>query len=200
MVKSVLCDTPKDLIAERKRIGADRWDEMWNGVLHMPPMPNRVHQDFTSDLETWIRDHWARPFGNRVHREINLASVGGWPHDYRCPELVLLTPDRFHIDHNEYFEGPPLVVIEIRSPGDESYEKLEFYAELGVPETWIIDRDTRHPELFELKRGEYTEAISNEDGWLASRATGIRLRTKRPKKLLVQLGDDAKTRAALPET
>jgi Uma2 family endonuclease len=200
MVKAVLCDTPEEMLAQRKRIGADRWDEMWNGVLHMPPMPNRVHQDFNSDLETWIRDHWARPFGNRVHREINLASIGGWPDDYRIPDLLLLTPDRFYIDHNEYFEGPPLVVVEIHSPGDEAYEKLDFYAEIGVPEAWIIDRDSRKPEVFELKRGEYVAAAVNDEGWLVSRATGIRFRTKRAKKLLIQFGDDADSRTALPES
>jgi Uma2 family endonuclease len=199
MVKTVLCDTPEALLAERKRAGADRWDEMWNGVLHMPPMPTRRHQDFCSGLETWIRDHWARPFENRVHREINLASIGGWPHDYRCPDLVLVTPDRFEIDHDVYFEGPPLVVIEIHSPGDESYDKLGFYADLGVPETWIVDRDTRKPQVFELKRGDYVDAAAQDDGWIVSKATTIRLRPRRPKKLVLQLGSEARTSAVLPE-
>jgi len=199
MVKAVLCDTPEELLAQRKRSGADRWDEMWNGVLHMPPMPSRTHQDFVSGLETWIRDHWARPFGCRVHREINLASIGGWPNDYRCPDLVLLSPDQFHIDHDTYFEGPPLVAVELRSPGDESYDKLGFYADLGVPEAWIIDRDTRRPVLFELKRGEYVEVTAGTDGWFVSRATRIRFRTRRPKKLVLQLADDENTRAILPE-
>jgi hypothetical protein len=57
---------------------------------------------------------------------INLALLESWPHNYRIPDLVLLTPDRFHIDRDEYFEGAPTAVIEIRSPGDESIEKLPF--------------------------------------------------------------------------
>ena len=28
-------------------------------------------------------------------------------HAHRIPDLALLTPDRFHIDRNEYFEGAP---------------------------------------------------------------------------------------------
>jgi Uma2 family endonuclease len=199
-MKAVICDVPAEMLAERKRRGADRWDEMWDGVLHMSPAPAREHQDLLDELRNWLWKSWARPFGNRVHREVNLATIGGWPHDYRIPDLLLLSPDRFQIDHNEYFEGPPLVAIELHSPGDEAYEKLDFYAGLGVPETWIIDRESRKAQLFDLKRGEYVEVPADADGWLLSRATGIRLRTRRPKKLVLQLGDDASTRAVLPES
>ncbi|MBK9385290.1 MAG: hypothetical protein IPN34_10795 [Planctomycetes bacterium] len=30
---------PPEVLAWRKRIGADRRDEMWDGVLHMAPAP-----------------------------------------------------------------------------------------------------------------------------------------------------------------
>src|SRR5262245_38291646 len=108
-----------EVVAMRQRTGADRWDEMWEGVLHMPPMPNRQHQDFEFDLEAYLRRHWARALGAKVYHGINLASPGGWPDDFRVPDLVLLTPERFAIDHNEYFEGAPDAVVEIHSPGDE---------------------------------------------------------------------------------
>lgn len=198
-MKGVLCDVPQSLLNERRRTGADRWDELWDGVLHMTPSPSREHQDFQDELRTWIRNHWARPFGNRVHREVNLCMPGGWPNDYRIPDLMLLDPPRFGIDKNAYFEGPPLVVIEIHSPGDESYEKLDYYAELGVPEAWIIDRDTRKPEIYALERDGYLPIAANKEGWHVSRATGIRMKPRRPKKLLVQFADDETTAEILPE-
>jgi hypothetical protein len=34
-------------------------------------------------------------------------------------------------------------VVEIRSPGDESFEKLPFFDRIGVGEVLIIDRDTK---------------------------------------------------------
>jgi hypothetical protein len=78
------------MVSERRRTGADRWNEMRGGVLHIPPLTSRPHQDFCSALETWLRDRWARPHGNRVHREVNLASIGGWlvrqPCHRRSPE------------------------------------------------------------------------------------------------------------------
>lgn len=166
----------------------------------MPPAPNREHQDFLMTLGAWLQTHWAAALGNRVHGPINLASPGGWPNDYRIPDLVLLTPDRFGIDHNEYFEGAPTVVIEIRSPGDETVEKMPFYAKLGVPELWIIDRDTKAPELHLLREGQYQQQLPGTDGWLQSPATGIRLRPESGNKLALQVADEQRTRQVLPNS
>jgi hypothetical protein len=175
------------------------WDEMWEGVLHMPLVPNRMHQDFQWALETWLRAHWAEPLGSRVYHEVNLASIGGWPNNYRIPDLVLLTPDRFSIDHNEYLEGPPAVVVEIRSPDDETYEKLPFYAALGVPEAWVIDRDTKTPELYALERRDYTGLRAAEDGWLHSAMTGVQMRGEAGNRLAIQMGADPGSLRLLPD-
>ena len=75
---------------------------------------------------------------------------------------MLLTPDCFDIDRNEYFEGAPTVVVEIRSPGDETMEKLPFYAQIGVPEVWVIDRDTKESTLNCLHSGEYKKNPQNK--------------------------------------
>ncbi len=198
-MRAVMPDVPPQILQQRARTGADRWDEMWEGVLHMPPMPNREHQDLALALASWLRMHWAIPLGNRVHGPINVAARGGWPNDYRIPDLVLLTPDRFDIDHNEYFEGPPTVVIEVRSPGDETYEKIPFYAKLGVPEVWIIDRDTKVPALHLLHEGQYRQQPPDADGWLHSPATGVRLRAEPGDRFVIQIADDQRTRQLLPE-
>jgi Uma2 family endonuclease len=188
-------------IAERRKRGADRWDEVWNGVLHMPPSPTVHHQEFEFDLHSWLRTQWAKPRGCRIHHQVNLATPGGWPdRNYRIPDLVLLTPDRFHIDHNTHMDGAPLVVVEIHSAGDEAYEKLPFYAELGVPEVWIVHRDTKRPELFVLRGEQYMPLAAAADGWLRSEATGVELRAVDGPKLAVRLGGDDATYAELPRT
>jgi Uma2 family endonuclease len=199
-MKAVLCEVPADMLQWRSQIGADQWDEMWEGVLHMPPAPNRMHQDFQGELETWLRIRWAKPRGCKVYHDVNLASRGGWPEkDYRIPDFVLLTPDSSAVDHNEYFEGAPTAVIEIRSPGDETMEKLPFYAKLGVPEVWVIDRDTRTPSLYVLAGAEYEEQQLGHDQWLRSEATGIQFRAARGRQLEIQLVDRPDTAAKLPE-
>jgi Uma2 family endonuclease len=192
-------DIAPDFVTLRKRTGIDKFDEMWEGVLHMAPAPSRSHQDFHFGLLTWLRSHWALPCGNRVHGEVNVASPGGWPENFRIPDLVLLTPNCFDIDRDVYFEGPPTVVVEIRSPGDETMEKLSFYAELGVPEVWVLDRDTKGPELYVLRSGRYERQSPTAEGWLCSGATGVRLRGEPDNRLALQLSDNQTTYRLLPE-
>jgi len=40
-------------------------------------------------------------------------------------------------------EGRALLVVEIRSPGDETFDKLPFYERMGVAEMLVIDRDSK---------------------------------------------------------
>jgi Uma2 family endonuclease len=165
----------------------------------MTPAPNKRHTRLQVQIHNWLDEHWARPQGNQVDLSVNVASVGGWPHDYRIPDLVLLTPDRFSIDHEDYYEGAPTVVVEIRSPGDETWEKLSFYASLGVPEVWVIDRDTRVPQVLRLARGAYEETPADADGWVRSSITGVCLRAEPEGKLAMQMADDSATWRSLPE-
>ena len=90
-------------------------------------------------------------------------------------------------------------MVEIRSPGDESYEKLEFYAQLGVSEVWIIDRDRKTPEIHTLRAGHYTQPAANADGWVLSTVTGIELQAGAPGKLAMRLAGDESTREDLAE-
>jgi Uma2 family endonuclease len=188
-----------DIAKLRLQTGADRWDEMWDGVLHMPPMPNRFHQDLEGALESYLRQMWVRPTGWKVYHQINVASPGGWPNNFRVPDLVLLSPRRFAIDRNEYFEGGPDVVVEIHSPGDETYDKFDFYAGLGVPEVWVIHRDTLVPEIHVLKRKRYQKQRAVAGGWVRSPGTGIELAKGQAEKLAVRLKGDEGSRRDLPE-
>lgn len=165
----------------------------------MTPAPNKRHTRLQVRIHNWLDEYWARPLGNQVDLSVNVASVGGLPHDYRIPDLVLLTPDRFSIDREDYYEGAPTVVVEIRSPGDETWEKLSFYANLGVPEVWVVDRDTRVPRVLHLVEGAYEEVPADGNGWVRSPITGAWLRTEPEGKLAMQMGDDAATRLLLPE-
>ena len=164
----------------------------------MGPTPNRRHQELEFVLESWLRTFWALQSGGKVYHQINLAAIGGWTSNYRVPDLVLLTPERFGIDHNEYFEGAPSAVVEIHSPGDETYEKLKFYAQLGVPEVWIFDRDTRQPALYQLVRSEYQPLAGDSDGWLTS-AHGVQFRAQSPGTLLVRLTHRGDSQTVLAE-
>ena len=177
-MKAVVLELPDHWLAERERTPWSRRDEMWEGVLHMAPAPSNMHQDFAYKLYAFLLYHWARPTGGRVHGEVNLAAVGepDWRQNYRIPDLTLLTPDRFGVNRDSHLAGAPAVVVEIRSPGDETDEKLAFYAALGVPEVWVFDRDTKAVELRALAGADYALIVADAAGWLASRVSGVRFR------------------------
>lgn len=196
-MKAIAPVAPLDVMAWRKHIGADRWDEMWEGVLYMPPPPNLEHQDLGGALEAYLRFHWAPKHGAKVYHEVAVAPPGDWSKNYRAPDLVLLLPESFGLKRGEYIEGADLVV-EIHSPGDRAYEKFPFYAQLGVPEVWIIHRDTKEPEIYVIKRGRYKKLTVQTDGWLRSPGTGVELRVGRPGKLAVRLEGDEASRQELP--
>ena len=198
-MKAVISSMLPQILDERKRMGLDRWDEMWEGVLHMPPMPNRNHQDLEGSLEGYLRFYWAPLRQAKVYHQINVAPLDGWPNNYRIPDLVLLLPQSFAIDRNEYFEGAPDVVVEIQSPGDETDEKMPFYRDLGVPEVWVIKRDSREPAIHVLKRGRYKKQSATAEGWIRSPGTGIELAARNGKLAVRLKGDDATIQELPPD-
>jgi Uma2 family endonuclease len=205
-MRAVIADVwrvlPRDWLENRKKVGCDRWDEMWDGVLHVPPMPNGRHQDLELDLAAYLKRQWAKPNGCLVRHQVNLTTPedeATWTKNFRIPDVVLLTPDRFAIDKNEYMAGAPNVVVEIRSPGDETADKFGFYAGLGVPEVWVIDRDSKEPELHVLRRGRYAALEADAGGWLRSPGTGVELRHAGPGQLGLRVNGDAATAEVVPE-
>ena len=45
-----MLDVPESLLDERRRLGLDVFDEVWEGVLHMVPPPSEEHQRLGSEL------------------------------------------------------------------------------------------------------------------------------------------------------
>jgi Uma2 family endonuclease len=206
MMKAVMASVPEHILEWRRRSDADQWDEMWEGVLHMAPSPNYNHQDFEGALEMWLRQNWTTQKGCRVNHQINVANpdADDWRNDYRIPDLVLLTPARAHINQNEYFNGGPDAVVEIHSPEDETYEKLDFYFKVGVQEVWIIDRDSKRPEIYERRSSEpagssaHQQRQADASGWLRSDVTGVEFRATGDGKLEIRIIDRPESTAKLP--
>lgn len=199
-MKAVMLEVPEHILDERRKWGGDRWDELWGGVLHMVPPPTLEHQELEGALVTWLRTHWEKASGGKVYHQVAVALPDTvWTENYRLPDLVLLAPAQLHIVRRTHLEGAPTVAVEIRSPGDESYEKLPFYAQVGISEVWFIDRDTKVPQLFVLAGGEYQEQKPTSDLWCQSQATGIELRATASCKVAIRLAADPSSAADLPD-
>ena len=121
------------LLDQRRRAGADTHDEMWDGVLHMAPAPRDVQAVLSAQL-VMLLGPVARTAGLVASAEFNLGSA----EDYRVPDLGL------HRDPSwGTYAATAALVVEILSPGDETWDKLPFYAAHDVDELLVVDPDRR---------------------------------------------------------
>ncbi len=153
LVKDI--DRADELILERKRKGADRYDEIWDGVYVMPSMPSLEHQELVHDLGTIFDEVVKRPGLGKVYPGVNVSDRGSdWKQNYRVPDLVVVLKNSRAVSHSTHVQGGPDFLVEIESPGDDSGEKGPFYGRLGVRELLLIHRDKRTLRLWRLEGEE----------------------------------------------
>lgn len=164
-------------LARRKLTGIDRWDEMWEGVLHMSPAPSAEHQRILTELTAFLLPLLKSAQRGLLRVGINVFRQSVDEEDYRIPDLTFVAGGRATILAEDGVRGGgPDAVIEIRSPGDETYEKLPFFAGLGVREVVVIDRDTKKPEILRLVERQYQVVALQLEGWIPSESLGVRFR------------------------
>ncbi len=148
---------------------------MWDGVLHMVPPPGTGHQGFGSDLSFALKLLLrARDPDVFVAHETAVADASSWPHDYRTPDLVVCLGGR---GVAERWVTRADLVVEIRSPDDESWDKLPFYADHDVVEMLIVDRAANRIDLLRRRDEAELEAVrAGESGWLRARGIELELR------------------------
>jgi hypothetical protein len=153
---------PEVLIAERRRLGLDKQDEMWDGVLHMNLPGNTNHQRIEMALARCL-DPLAPQSGLELLVEAGLFDPAVKENkSFWVPDVVVFPPS---IASDRGVEGQASLAIEIRSPGDESFEKIPYYSRIGVAELLIIDRDTRAVRRWLAGAGGLVEVPAGEDGW-----------------------------------
>jgi len=183
-----------ELLRFRERTGADRFDEMWEGVLHMTPSPSFQHQLHASRILNFFVEVWCPRTGGGAVMQINVSTPERWDQDYRIPDVSVMRPDR--LPQGEAMFVRPNVVFEVRSPGDETYEKLPFYAAVGVEAVVVIERDTKAIQVFALSSGSFVLLAPSADGWTIVQAIDVELRTEsseRGSALHLRLSGHAET-------
>ena len=137
----------EEVLERRRRSGLDRLDEVWEGVLHMVPAPRGEHAYVAQQLAV-ILDGPARAAG--LVPAVGEFNLGESEHDYRVPDGGI---------HREVPRGAwfatAAIVIEIVSPGDESWEKLPYYARRRIDEVLVVDPYERAVHWLALAAGTY---------------------------------------------
>jgi Uma2 family endonuclease len=151
-MRTLFVDPPpevEELIAQRKALGQDLYDEVWEGEYHVAPAPTGGHADFQVQLAVLLRPH-AQRAGLWL---VGPTNVGG-PTDFRVPDATVY---RERIDR--VWNPTAAIVVEVVSPGDDTRRKLGFYHGVGVEEVLIVDPEGRTVEW--LVRGEASFAAAS---------------------------------------
>ncbi|MFC4945730.1 Uma2 family endonuclease [Pseudonocardia sp. GCM10023141] len=157
------------MLDERRRLGIDGRDEMWDGDVHVVPPPGGAHQVLGARF-------FRLAVSRAEQRELDVLYETGVfraDQDYRVPDLVVFQPDQLSERGVERAE----MVIEIRSPRDETYEKIGFYSAVGVQEVLILHPEDRRVELLRAVGGSLVSVQPKPDGSVESEVLGIELRT-----------------------
>jgi Uma2 family endonuclease len=149
-MRTLLLDPPppdfEAVLERRRRLGLDKHDEVWEGELHVNPIAHGRHGHVQIQLFLLLAP-LATAAGLIAMPEIN---VGDGENNFRVPDGALLRP-RTHV---LYYDTAALV-LEVVSPGDESWKKFDFYAAHGVDELLIVDPLKRTVDWFGLDGGQY---------------------------------------------
>ncbi|MDP9405017.1 MAG: Uma2 family endonuclease [Actinomycetota bacterium] len=129
-------------LEQRRRLGQDLFDELWQGDYHAAPAPHSSHG--------LVAQHVAEILGPTARRA-HLVGSGplniGAADDYRVPDGAYLRDVP-----TTTFVPTAAVVVEIVSPGDETHAKLGFYFAHEVEELLVVDPLRRHAEWY--RRGD----------------------------------------------
>ncbi len=147
----------EELIARRRALGQDGFDEVWEGEYHVAPHAHSDHGLIEHELAALLRP-WAKRAGLLGSGAFNL----GEPQDYRVPD------GGYHRSRpgSLYVSSAP-VVLEVVSPDDETFAKFGFYAAHGVREVLVALPEERAVRCYDPSTGELLDV---------SRLLGVDLR------------------------
>ncbi len=112
----------------------------------MVPVPSHRHSALGAQVKALLREP-AAAAGLTVTDDFNL---GDSLQNFRVPDGGLHRPGAAEMWH-----PTAALVLEVLSSGDESWEKLPFYAAHGVDEVLILDSEQRQLHWLALADGVY---------------------------------------------
>lgn len=142
-------DMEERLLADRASRGADRFDEVWEGIRMMAPASNDEHQELVMELSAILHEVLGRSGAGEVRPGVNVSDrQENWEQNYRVPDVAVFLSGGHARNLGAFWLGGPDFAIEIVSPGDKTRDKLPFYEHTGMRELLVVDRDPWQLELF----------------------------------------------------
>ncbi|MBW3646468.1 MAG: Uma2 family endonuclease [Actinobacteria bacterium] len=142
----------KAFLARRRELGLDAYDEVWEGVVHVPPMAHAWHGMVQASLLIAVGGLAVRA-GLQPSGPFDL----GQKDDFRIPDAGV-----FDAVPQTAFVATAVLVVEVISPDDETFEKFDFYTRAGVREVLTADPQERRVRVWRLASKEPVEVVKCE--------------------------------------
>lgn len=142
----------EELRKQRAAWGGDRYDEVWDGVYRMAPLPGDEHQQLVGRLASIFQDVMDWPGRGTVRPGVNITNrKEDWRQNYRCPDVAVFLPGGSAENCGVFWYGGPDFLVEVVSEYDDTRAKIPFYAQVKVREMFIVERDPWALELLRLQ-------------------------------------------------
>jgi Uma2 family endonuclease len=149
----------KHILAERAGTDGDQYDEVWEGVYVVTPLPTNDHQELVGEFVDILREVIRRPGAGQVFPGVNLSDRReGWKENYREPDVAVFLRGGKAVNCGTHWCGAADFLVEIISPGERTRDKIPFYGSLGVVELLVVDRDPWALELYRQQDGRLAKA------------------------------------------
>jgi Uma2 family endonuclease len=151
----------------RMPIVEDAIEEVVNGEIRIMPANKLIHALIVQKL--------FKPFAAQLDESKYLVLITSFgliiresPFTCRVPDLAVFERGTI-VEVDGYIHSAPQLAVEVLSPAKtrrEREEKLDDYAEIGVPEVWVFSPEARNVEILLLENGRLRRSAILAEGLL----------------------------------
>jgi Uma2 family endonuclease len=148
----------RQVIARRRRMGIDHFDEVWDGVYFMAPPADIEHFATSNDLAAVLTIVVKWGGLGEVFPGVAISDrKEGWKKNFRVPDITVFLKGNPAEDCVKFWCGGPDFAVEIVSPKDRTRKKISFYEQVRTRELFIVDRRPWRLSLLRLMDGKLQE-------------------------------------------
>jgi Uma2 family endonuclease len=145
-------------------------EEVVNGVIHIVPPPKWKHALIVQRLSSALNAQVDKARILVMSAEFGLI-IRKSPFTSRVPDLAVFEIGTI-VEQDDYIHSAPQLIVEVLSPANtrrDRADKLADYAELGVPEVWVVAPQGRTVEVLYLEGNELRRQAILAEGPLQPR-------------------------------
>ena len=127
--------------------------EVIDGEVCVTPAHGPPHQEVAANLYIALRAYLDSHGLGKVFWDVDLLFVSG---QFLRPDLLVVPTDALEGVTDRGVERAPSLVVEVLSPHSASIDRVKKpprYKDFGIPEYWVVDRESRAVEVYRFASG-----------------------------------------------